>query len=105
MESHAVIVHLRLSDTGFGTDEDRIAILKLEEMIEDAVAATAAGDLDGDEFGQGECVLYVYGPDADRLFALIEPLLKSSPVACGGFAVKQYGGIDELDLRTERVMW
>lgn len=105
MEQQAVIVHLRLSDDGFGSDEDRSAIWTLEEEIENAVAEASAGELDGDEFGQGECVLFLYGPDADRVFAVIEPLLKSTRIASGGFAEKQYGDVSDLDLRTSRVTW
>jgi hypothetical protein len=105
VEQQALIVHLRLSDDAFGTDADHAAIWELEEQIEQAVEATSVGDLDGDEFGQGECVLFIYGPDADRLFSVVEPLLRSCPIASGGFAIKQYGDISDLDLETARVTW
>lgn len=54
--------------------------------------------------GGGECVLYMYGPDADLLFAAVEPVLKSSALASGGWAVKRYGeasdpGANEVNVR------
>ena len=103
--SQAVIVHLPLSNDGFGSDADHTALWALQDVIESAVSAAAVGDLDGDEWGEGECVLYLYGDDADRLFAVIEPLLNASPAAARGYAIKQYGDIREIDLRTARVTW
>jgi hypothetical protein len=101
----AVIVHLRLSDDGFGSFEDREALLALQDQMAGAIENAAAGEFDGDEFGEGECVLYMYGPDADRLFAAIEPLLKSCSLAAGGYAVKRYGGAGDSDAREVRVAW
>lgn len=102
---HAVIVHLPLSDEGFGSDADRTALWELEDQIEKAVADAGIGELDGDETGEGESVLFLYGDNADELFAVIEPVLKASPTAVGGYAVKQHGDITETDLRTTRVTW
>lgn len=101
----AVIVHLRLSDHSFGSIEERKALLALQDQMAWAIENAAAGEFDGDEFGEGECVLYMYGPDADRLFAAIEPLLESCPLASGGYAVKRYGGAGDPDAREVRVAW
>jgi hypothetical protein len=105
MDEHALIVHLALGNADFGTEADRAAIWALEDQLEAAIAAASAGEFDGDEFGQGECVLYFYGPNVDRLFAVVEPRLKSSPIASGGFAIKRYGGVSDLAATTARVTW
>ncbi len=102
---HAVIVHLRLSDDGFGSSEERETLFALQDQMAQAADAAAAGEFDGDLFGQGECVLYMYGPDADRLFASIRPLLRRSPLASGGYALKRYGEADDADAREVRVIW
>jgi hypothetical protein len=47
-------------------------VFRLEDRLESLIEAHGAGELDGNEFGGGEAVLYCYGPDADRLFAAIE---------------------------------
>lgn len=88
---HAVIVHLRLDDDGFGSDEKRESINERQDDLADAIDDAEAGEFDGDEFGEGECVLYMYGPDADVLFDTIKPILKKSPHSKGGFAIKRYG--------------
>ena len=88
---HAVLVHLPLSDDEFGTEAEREAIFALTDRMESAIADAGAGEFDGNEFGGGECVLFMYGPDADRLFNAVQPLLASSRFARGGHVVKRYG--------------
>lgn len=88
---HAVIVHLRLDDDGFGSAEKRESINELQDALAAAIDKAEAGEFDGDEFGEGECVLFMYGPDADVLFDTIKPILKKSPHSKGGFAIKRYG--------------
>ncbi|MGW7364071.1 hypothetical protein ACWGI8_11730 [Streptomyces sp. NPDC054841] len=44
-----------------------------------AVEAAGVGEVDGNEFGGGEAVLYSYGPDADALFKVMEPALRELP--------------------------
>jgi hypothetical protein len=75
---HAVIVHLKLSGTDASADEVE-RLQNLSDRLSEAITGRNAGEFDGDLFGEGECVLYMYGPDADALFAAIEPVLRASP--------------------------
>ena len=59
---HAVLVHLKLSDSGFGTEAEREALFELEQRLERAILAAAVGEFDGNEVGEGLCTLYMYGP-------------------------------------------
>jgi hypothetical protein len=102
---HAVMVHLRLRAGAFGDDEEREAIFALEEQLTQAIQDASAGEFDGEMFGEGECILYMYGPDAERLFAIIEPILTLAPVTAGGFAIKQFGEATDPSAREERVSW
>ena len=54
----------------------------------------SVGTFDGDEFGNGRGSLYMHGPDAERLFASIAPLLESWPFLKGGSVTKRYGDAD-----------
>lgn len=90
MEEHCVKVYLKLSNE-YGTPEEIEAIHELSDALEEAIQESGAGEFDGDEFGGGECTLYMYGPDADKLFEAIRKSLKSSPAATGGYALKRYG--------------
>jgi hypothetical protein len=51
-------------------------VLRLEDSLETLIEQHKVGELDGNEFGGGEAVLYCYGPDADRLFDVIEQELR-----------------------------
>jgi hypothetical protein len=50
-----------------------------------------AGEFDGDEFGGGECILFMYGPDTDKLFSAIQPIMKDWQALVGGYAIKRHG--------------
>jgi hypothetical protein len=80
-------------------------VLRLKDQVLLAIRDASAGEFDGHEFGAGECVLFVYGPDADRLYGVIEPLLEAAPVAAGGYAIKRYGKADDPTSPEIRVTW
>lgn len=91
LSDQAVLVHLKLSSGKFGEDEERERIEELSNRLNDLVQKADVGELDGDEYGNGECVLFFYGGNADKLYSAMEPTLLLSPLSKGGFAVKQYG--------------
>jgi hypothetical protein len=101
-EEHAVITHLPLSDDDHGTFEEREAVFAVEDRLIKAAAAVG-GEHDGNEFGDGEAVLFTYGPDADALLEAVRSCLADFPVRPGAFAVKRYGRADDPDAREERV--
>ena len=96
---HAVTVYLHLSDGAFGSEDEQQLIYGLSDQLEAAISARDAGEFDGDEFGDGRCALFTYGPDADALFAAVEPVLRASPLAEGAYAVKRYGDVGEVNVR------
>lgn len=88
---HAVIVHLRLVEDQFGSARERAVCAKLADDVERVLAEHQVGEFDGDEFGGGRCVFYMYGSDADQLFETVGPIIKANPISRGGFAIKRYG--------------
>jgi hypothetical protein len=70
---------------------DLSPLFAIEDSLIEAIEASGAGEFDGNEIGQGQVTLYMYGPDADRLFAAIEPVLVGVPLPPGCVAVKRYG--------------
>jgi hypothetical protein len=88
---HCVLAKFKLRSPGFGDREERDAIHELTGKLAAAINDAAAGEFDGDEFGGGECTLFMYGPDADRLFAAVYPPLSSWSPLKGGIVVKRYG--------------
>ncbi len=88
---HCVKIHLRMSGSGFGSAEERDLIYKFSDLLAEAIMMKRVGEFDGDEFGGGQCLLYMYGPDADHLFDAIEPMLRDWPVLKGGYVIKRFG--------------
>jgi hypothetical protein len=103
MYANSLLVHLKLSDDEFGTKEEFHRIEGLCDELKVAIDAQNVGVFDGNEFGEGQARLFMYGPDADALFSLVEPILKKSPLTMGGWAIKRYGQIGDLDAEEIRV--
>lgn len=99
----AVIVHLPLEEDPFGSAREREAVATLADALEGAIDEQGVGEFDGEEFGGGRCVIYMYGPDADRLFATVEPILKAAPATRGGFAIRRYGEAKDASAAETRV--
>ena len=55
----------------------------LEDRPESAIEQGDLGEFDGDEFGPGIVTLYMYGADAEKLFAGIHTILEDDPFAKG----------------------
>ena len=88
---HAVIAHLPLVEDPFGSEREREIIADLAGKLQRAINGHDVGEFDGEELGGGRCVLYMYGPDADRLFDVVRPILKNASLGDGGFVIKRYG--------------
>lgn len=86
-----VKVHVPLSGPGLGTSEERASIQRVSDKLEEALVLHEVGEFDGDEFGHGECQLFMYGPDANALFEAIFPILKTWQALKRGYAVKRFG--------------
>jgi hypothetical protein len=95
---HAVVVHFQYGST------DLSRLFQLEEKLESAIAAASAGELDGNEVAVdgSDGFLYMYGPDADRLFEAIRPVLEATSFMKGATAKKRYGpaadGVREVEV-------
>jgi len=92
MPDHCVRLYLKLTDTRDGHIVERNKIIAFGDALKRAIDIAQAGQFDGDDFGQGQCILYIYGLDADSLFAAIEPVIRAHrKLTYGGYAVKRYG--------------
>ena len=97
---HAVLLHYALSNDEYGTNQEREDVFKLEERLEEAIAGAGAGELDGNEFGGGEAVLYMYGPSTDALWSAVEPVARDFPLR-PAYALLGAGGPEVEPTRIE----
>ena len=84
---HAVIVHFRYGSTNLD------ALFKAEDRLEAAITAAKAGILDGHEIAVdgSDGTFYMYGPNADRLYKVVEPVLRTIPFMKGAVVTLRYG--------------
>src|SRR5689334_12035387 len=89
---HAVIVQFNFPSGNL----DRI--IELEDQLAKAVEAARVGELDGNEIAVDgrDNLFYLYGPDADKLYAAIEPVVLSWEMLSEARVLLRYGppGID-----------
>ena len=107
MTQHSVVVQFYDFAGKFWTEEQRSLdpLFALEDELNEALEGTEAGELDGHEIAVdgSDGFLFLYGPDADALFAAIEPILRKSPLMPGADATLRYGGPDDEDLKQKLV--
>jgi hypothetical protein len=97
---HAVIVHL-YPDVG-----DDWGVDLVEDPLIEAIAEHGVGEFDGHDIaldGSGEVILYAYGPDADALWEVMEPILRAVPRKERSHAIKRYGQAGDPAARVVRV--
>jgi hypothetical protein len=99
----AVILHLPLSGKGFGEKDEDLVCQQIEDELEGEIDRAGVGEMDGNEIGEGECTLFMYGPDADKLLAAIAPRARSSRLGKHAWATKRYGAEDDPGARETRV--
>ena len=56
------------------------AMLETELAADEALTRADAGQIDGNEIGAGEYALYFVGPDAERIWEVIQPVFDDAPV-------------------------
>jgi hypothetical protein len=96
---HSVIVHF-----AYGRS-DPTAFYVFESRLEAEVRTSGAGDYDRSELaadGSGG-TLYLHGPDADQLFAVIKPVVQSSNVLKRVEVTLRYGAANDRRARTVKL--
>jgi hypothetical protein len=76
----AVIVHLYPD-----VDNEKWGVDLVEDPLIEAIEERGVGEFDGHDIaldGSGEVILYAYGPDADALYQVMEPILREVPPRC-----------------------
>jgi len=96
---HAVIVQFNFPSG----DLDRI--IELEDQLAKAVEGAPVGELDGNEIAVDgrDNLFYLYGPDADKLYAAIEPVVLSWEMLSEARVLLRYGP-PHIDTRQKTIM-
>ena len=75
----AVLVYL--DGTGLPDEVyEECDLATIEDRLTEVIEREGLGEFDGNEIGPTEVTLFMYGPDAERLFAGIESTLRDYPL-------------------------
>ncbi|HEX7862875.1 MAG TPA: hypothetical protein VF773_21260 [Verrucomicrobiae bacterium] len=87
MSEHAVIVRFDYRQT------DLSPLFELEDQLIAAIESADAGEFDGNEVATdgSDGTLNMYGPDADRLFEAVRPVLAAATCIRNAVATIRYG--------------
>ena len=102
MAEQAVIVRFQYGQS------DLSSLFELEDELIEAIEAAEAGEFDGNEVAAdgSDGTLYMYGPDADRLFEVVRPVHVSASCIRDAVATIRYGppedGVKEREVTIER---
>jgi hypothetical protein len=77
--------------------EDMEPLYDLEEKLEGVIAKSRVGKYEGSDVGgeSNQVFMYFFGPNADRLFETVRPLLTRSPFLKGADVTLQYGHAED----------
>ena len=99
MTQQAVLVYIKLLKGPWGGPDERRALERLEDRLEEVIDESGVGEFDGNEVGEGFWRLFTYGSNADRLFDVIVPIVRSWTVPPGSYVIKRYGQPGEEEHR------
>lgn len=87
----AVIIHLDAMNL---TDEvyQKYDLMTLGDKINEVIIPNNLGEYDGYESGQGITIVYLYAPDAEKLFSSIKPILENYPLCKNAKVIIRKGG-------------
>ena len=90
----------------YGGSTDLTPLFELEGRLESAISGAAAGEYDGSEIATdgSDGFLYMYGPDADTLFAIARPILEQVDFMQGAKVKLRYGPIADGTREAEIVI-
>jgi hypothetical protein len=97
---HAVIVTF-----AYLGSTDLAPLFDLEDQLQEAISSARVGEYDGNEVATdgSDGTLYMYGPDADKLFDAIRSTLEACSFMKGAVVKLRYGpptdGVPEREVR------
>jgi hypothetical protein len=74
---------------------------KFQEGFESAISESGLGEYDGNELAVdgSDGYMYIYGPDADKLFAFVKPRLLAVKILKNIRVTLRYGAVDDPHAR------
>lgn len=80
---------------------EKYDLATLEDLLTEALNENNAGEVDGNEIMEGEAIIFIYGPDAEKIYSEIEAILKSYPLCQKSRIIIRFGapGAPQREIR------
>jgi hypothetical protein len=102
---HSVVAWVRLTDPTLLNEREQRRVFAIEDGVMRGLFDAGVGDLDTNELDRGFLAIRCVGPDADRMVAVMGPLLAEAPA--GSYLAVRRGpagtGEERVDLPVEGV--
>lgn len=98
-----VFIHFKVSTGSVQLESDKREIRLLLIEISRLVREKRVGAFEGQRLENNENVLRFHGPDADRLFDVLERPLRKSPFGRKSLAIKRYGPLEGSTAREIKI--
>lgn len=104
-DQHAVFVCLQFPIGALEKKSRLDAVFDLDDVLMTIVEKTNVGNYDGHEFCEApdeeSVTFFMYGPDADKIYEAICPVLLFLPKLPGSYVLKRYGNYERV--REEKI--
>ncbi|MBP2158281.1 MULTISPECIES: hypothetical protein [Asticcacaulis] len=104
-KQHTVMVHIHLPRFFVFAYIARASIGFMAEKFDHVIAHGQHGEFGGLEDNGKDCVLYFHGPNADAIWAIIQPVLSRRLKGYKGFVRKKYGSEDDPNAYEQLTHW
>ena len=86
-----------------GTKEAFAKYAALEDVLDAAATKAGVGELDGNEMGEGEYTIWLYGRDATKLAEVVKSALKGRALPKGSKLFLRHGGVNDSTAKKETI--
>lgn len=101
----ALLVCLSVQPGKSDTDKGFDALMEIENIFRDILEVERIGYVDGHEFmtspDEETITFFLYGPNADMLYEVVEPIFHLLPKLPGSYVLKQYGSKNKKEQMIE----
>ncbi len=102
VEQQLVRLHIPLSGA-LPTKKESDQYAKLEDDLNVAAKKAGVGKLDGNEVGDREYTIWMYGRDATKLAEVVKSVVKGRALPKGCKLFLQHGGVDDSTTKHETI--
>jgi len=85
------------------SDESRERLSEIENQLAIHFEENPIGEYDGNEIGEGQFTVWLYGADADQLAKEVQKVLGPLSVPTGSFLFLRHGSVEDENAQVQKI--